>query len=94
MLEIPFKGRKEAGILDAGGDALVHDHAQRHQLLAGALGRSGVRHRLAHTDKHTGGAELVAVVEDEAGIDGGKIRDEQAGVEGAEVDDLPGPERP
>ena len=79
----------EGGVFIAGADPLVHHHTQRHDLLV-EIAAHVIRHRLAHADKHAGGAELVAMVVDIAGLDGGQIGDEHAGVEGAEVDDLPG----
>ena len=80
----------EAGVLHPGADALVHDDAKRQDLLplAGlpAEGHLG----LPHADEDAGGAELIAVVIDGPGLDGGQVGDEKAGVEGAQVDDLPG----
>lgn len=79
----------EGGVLIAGGDALIHDDAQRHHLLA-EVSAHIVGHRLSHADEHAGGAEFVAVVVDVAGLDRRQIGDEQAGVERAQVDDLAG----
>ena len=49
-----------------------------------------VRHRFAHADEHTGGAKLITVMKDVAGVDGGQIGDKQAGMKGAEIDNLSG----
>ena len=79
----------EGGVFIAGADTLVHHHAQGHDLLV-EIAAHVVRHGLAHADKHAGGAEFIAVVVDVAGLDGGQVGDEHAGVKGAQVDDLPG----
>ena len=67
-----------------GGVFIVAD-ALIHPMPRGIIFRiSGhvVGHRAYACNKNAGGAELIAVVVDEAGFDGGQIRDEQAGVEG------------
>ena len=58
--------------------------------LPGQVAAHVVRHGLAHAHEHAGGAEFITMVVDIAGLDGGQIRDEHAGVEGGQLDDLPG----
>ena len=79
----------EGGVFVAGADALVHDDTQGHHLPAQVPGHI-IGHRLTHAHKDAGGAELIAVVVDVAGLDGGQVGNKEAGVEGREVDDLPG----
>ena len=90
MLEISEQLREKAGILNAGGDPLVHDNAHRHDLLPDALRSQRVGDGPPHADEHAGGAELIAVVENAGRVDGGQIRHEQAGVERTQFNDRPG----
>lgn len=87
--QAPAEVVTEGGVLITGTDTLVHNDAQRHHLL-GQVTVHVVRHRLAHADEHAGGAEFIAVVVDVAGLDRSQVGDEHTGVEGAQVDDLPG----
>ena len=62
----------EGGVFIPRADALVHDDAQRHHLAAEVAGHV-VGHGLAHAHEDAGGAELVAVVVDEAGLDEARL---------------------
>ncbi len=89
ICKLPLDMGEELGEIVAGGDALVHDHAQgdapvEHDAGAGAAGHLA---HVAHGDAHAGGSEVVNVVVDVVGADAGQIGDEKAGVEGAGVDD-------
>ena len=83
----------EHGELIAGADTLVHHHAQGHDLLI-IVAAHEIGHRLTHADKHTGGAEIIAMMVDVAGADGGEVGNEQAGVEGAQLHDGLGEDTP
>ena len=70
-------------------NTLIPDHRQRdHSFFK--LTVDMIRFRFAHGNEHACGAELIAVVINGAGIDGGKVRDKEARMKGAEVDDKAG----
>ena len=86
MLEIPLEARPELRILMSRADTLVQNAGKRDQLFP-VLAVDIVGNRLAHADKYAGRAELIAVMENGARIDGGKIGDEKACMKGTQIDD-------
>lgn len=59
-------------IVVPGADALVHNHADRHQFLVQFSGEV-VGDGLSHTEKYTGGTKLIDMVEDMSSIEEAKL---------------------